>query len=789
MTEGTRMPSAPMAGGAAAGIRRDAELISVRQYSADSATPSRELGEARRFLQALYGLDAPGWCPVFLLPSTVPHWVRATDLERIADTGLQAAARGQNVYVPVGLQAERQDSGRGKAATVCALAGLWADIDYQSPAHKAQNLPPDEAAARALLAELPLEPTAVVHSGHGLQAWWLFRELWAFGSDAERLAAAELSERWQSTVQAVAARHGWTVDATADLARVLRLPGTVNRKDGCEPVPVRLLRLDGSRYTRDDFEPYLVDVPDNRGNGNGSAPGMRDAIPAGQRNATLTSLAGTMRRRGMGEEAILAALLAVNAAQCQPPLPQAEVKVIAHSVAGYEPAEPAGEPEHLTDLGNARRFARLHQQDVRYCHPWARWLVWDGRRWVTDTTGEVERRGKATVASIYAEAARCGDEDRRKELARHAIHSEAASRLAAMVTLAASEPGVPVLPDDLDALPLAFNCESGTLEGPAMSLREHRRGDLITRIAGASYDGEAQCPLWLAFLDRVMDGNERLVGFLQRAVGYSLTGDTSERCMFILHGKGKNGKTTFVETVARVLGEYAVRTPTETLLAKHGDGIPNDVARLKGARFVYASESEEGRRLAESQIKAMTGRDTLVARYLRAEFFEFKPELKLWLDTNNKPVIRGTDDAIWDRIMLVPFTVRIPEAEQDRHLAEKLQGELPGILAWAVQGCIAWYRDGLQPPPEVRRATQSYREESDLLADFLAERCILDSKLKVRAQELNRAYTEWCEAAGERPLTSKALAVRLQERGFEKRHEEAGSVWRGLGLRLTDDRS
>lgn len=780
VSELDRTPNAPGTRGAAADMS-DAELASVRQYSTASAAPSTELGEAQRFLRALYGEGAPGWCPVFLLPSKVAHWVRARDLERVADTGLQAAERGQNVYVPVGLQADRLETGRGAAATVCALAGLWADIDYQSPAHKTANLPPTESDALALLAEVPLEPTIVVHSGHGLQAWWLFRELWTFDTDAERLAAATLSERWQATLQGLAARHGWAVDATADLARVLRLPGTVNRKADCDPVPVRLVNLDdANRYTRDDFEPYLADVPDSRGNG--SAPVVSDAIPAGQRNATLTSLAGTMRRRGMGESAIVAALRAENATRCQPPLPEAEIRRIAHSVAGYEPAEPPTEPEHLTDLGNARRFARLHQRDVRYCHPWARWIVWDGRRWAIDTTGEVERRGKATVAGIYAEAANCGDEDRRKELAKHALRSEAASKVAAMVSLAASEPGVPVLPEDLDALPFAFNCENGTLEGRAMGLREHRREDLITRIGGTSYDSGAWCPLWLAFLDRVMDGNTRLVDFLQRAVGYSLTGDTSERCMFILHGRGKNGKTTFVETVARVLGEYAVRTPTETLLAKHGDSIPNDIARLKGARFVYASESEEGRRLAESQIKAMTGRDTLVARYLRAEYFEFKPEFKLWLDTNNKPVIRGTDDAIWDRIMLVPFTVRIPDAEQDRHLGEKLEAELPGILAWAVQGCVAWQRDGLQPPPEVRRATQSYREESDLLADFLAERCNLDSNLKVRAQDLTRAYAEWCEAAGERPLTGRALATRLQERGFEKRHERVGAMWYGLGL-------
>lgn len=371
MTE-SRKPNAPVARGAAE-TSDSAGSALLPQYNTTATIPpppDPARAEATHFLRALYGDNAPGWCPVFLLPARVAHWIRATDLERIADTGLQAANRGQNVYVPVGLQAERMETGRGTAATVCALAGLWADIDYQSPAHKTANLPPTESDALTLLAELPLEPTALVHSGHGLQAWWLFREPWTFDSDAERLAAAELSERWQATIHSIAARHGWAVDATADLARVLRLPGTVNRKEGCEPVPVRLLSLDdANRYTLDDFEPYLADVPDSRGNGR--KPAVSDAIPAGQRNATLTSLAGTMRRRGMGESGILAALLAENAAKCDPPLAEAEIRRIAHSVAGYEPAEPEPAKREADSGGKPRINAGIRDLEAVSGQAWA----------------------------------------------------------------------------------------------------------------------------------------------------------------------------------------------------------------------------------------------------------------------------------------------------------------------------------------------------------------------------------------------------------------------------------
>jgi len=424
----------------------------------------------------------------------------------------------------------------------------------------------------------------------------------------------------------------------------------------------------------------------------------------------------------------------------------------------WERGEPAPIEVRKSDQGNAMRLVHRHGQDLLYCHPWRKWLIWDGRRWRVDETAEVVRRAKEAVQSIYAEAAETADEKKRQDLEKHALKSEANARIKAMIESAQSEPGIPVLPDELDADLWLLNCLNGTLDLRTGELREHRREDRITKLIPVEYDPEATAPTWDAFLQRIMDGNEDLIAFLQRAVGYSLTGDVGERVLFFLHGRGANGKSTFLETVRALLGDYAQRAPTETLLARRSGNIPNDVARLRGARFVSASESEEGKRLNEPLIKEVTGGDTLCARFLHAEFFEFEPECKLWLSTNHKPVVRGTDKAIWDRIKLIPFAVTIPEAEQDKHFGEKLKAELAGILAWAMRGCLDWQENGLGVPGAVKRATESYREEMDTLGDFIKDCCVVGPTVEVITKDVYNVYVEWCKANGEQPISKRAFA-------------------------------
>jgi putative DNA primase/helicase len=441
-----------------------------------------------------------------------------------------------------------------------------------------------------------------------------------------------------------------------------------------------------------------------------------------------------------------------------------------------------------SDLGNARRLAAAHGRDLRYCFKNKKWYCWTGTHWAMDFSGEAERRAKLAVAGIYEEASQEKDPDRRKALAQFALRSENQQRLLGLLRLAQSEPGIPVLPQELDANAWLLNCANGTLDLSTGDLREHRREDLITCLAPVAYEPEAECEAWEKFIYQIHRHNVNVVLFMQQALGYALTGSTREQCLFIFWGSGANGKSTLLNMVREVMGDYARHTPTETLLAKtRGGEIPTDVARLDGPRLVTASEVDRGRRLAESLVKELTGRDTVSARFLYGEYFDFVPQFKLFLSTNNKPVIRGVDDAIWRRIMFVQFPVQIPEAERDRDLPDKLRLEAPGILAWMVRGCQDWLQYGLTVPEEVLGATEAYRAEMDVLAGFLKDCCVTGAEYEASAKELYEAYIEWAESGGvpeKQRLKHRSFGIMLGERGFQPARGGGGRrLWRGLGLR------
>jgi putative DNA primase/helicase len=438
---------------------------------------------------------------------------------------------------------------------------------------------------------------------------------------------------------------------------------------------------------------------------------------------------------------------------------------------------------HLSDLGNSERLVSRHGQDLRFCYARNSWLVWDGACWQLDATAEVVRRAKDTARSIADEACAVLDEEQQRMIAAWSLRSEARARIEAMIRLAESEPEIPVKTEQLDADPWLLNVANGTVNLRTGALHSHRREDLLTRLASVTYDPDAQCPLWFEFLSRIMAGNKDLINFLWRAVGYALTGDTREQAFFLLWGSGANGKSTFLETIRAMLGPYAQQADFSTFLTRNRDGIRNDVARMDGARFVSAVETESSRRLAEVLVKQVTGGDRVTARFLYREFFEFVPSFKLFLATNYKPFIRGTDHAIWRRIHLVPFAVTIPAPEQDRTLPAKLRSELPGILAWAVQGCLAWQREGLSAPTEVIAATSAYQAEMDRLADFLTDRCKIDGDATVKSGELLVAYQQWCKANHEQPVYANEFWNLLTARGFGTGTGAHGVRLR-LGLRL-----
>lgn len=450
---------------------------------------------------------------------------------------------------------------------------------------------------------------------------------------------------------------------------------------------------------------------------------------------------------------------------------------------------PASPPvtENRTELGNARRLVHRHGTIIRYVHPWRQWLVYGGGRWAPDDTGRLELLAKETVLSIYQESIAAEAATERQELAKWAARSESHAQLHAMIGLAASEPGIPVRPDQLDADPWLLNLQNGTLDLRTGALRPHAAADLLTKLAPVMWDPASEAPTWRAFLARILPGDPDLLAFLQRAVGYSLTGNTSEQILLFLFGRGNNGKTTMLETLRALLGDYGLQADVGTFLERRRDGASNDLARLRSARFVAAVEAGEGQRLAEGLVKQLTGGDTVSARMLYSEYFEFRPQFKLWLAANHKPVIRGTDTAIWRRIRLVPFTVTITEAERDPELPAKLRVELPGILHWAVEGCLAWQREGLGAPPAVCTATASYRLEMDVLGAFLEECCELGPALRAPATPLYEAYRHWCDRSGERAVTQRAFGTALLERDFHS-VKSSTYVWHGLRLLVERDR-
>ena len=471
------------------------------------------------------------------------------------------------------------------------------------------------------------------------------------------------------------------------------------------------------------------------------------------------------------------------------------------SVGGFLPdAKPdADDPggERYTDVLCARLLGEPHADVLRHADEMkAMWHHWDAVRLGVQNEGVVFPYIAAVAQALFAES--LSEENQVKEekddphaarakmLWAAAMRLESLAGLRSVATVAREHPKLKISMAQLDQHPLWLNTPGTTLDLETGKAWPNRIEDLITKVTGARYDPKATCPKWLAFLERMVPDLE-VRAFLQRSVGYSLTDDTSERCLWFFYGIGRNGKSTFLDVMRDMLGDYASNTAASTLMVKsHGDDRRNDIAILRGARFVSASESEEGQRLAESLIKQLAGgEDKVTARLMYAEFFSFKPTFKIFLATNAKPVIRGTDQAIWDRIHLVPFEVRLSEEQIDRGLAAKLKAERDGILNWALDGYRAWRAQGLRAPKAVVEATAEYRREMDHLGGFIEERCMLLDAVSGAAGQVYVAYRDWAEANGIRlPMTQKAMSLNLKARGFESKKDGRGvMVWIGLGLK------
>lgn len=445
-----------------------------------------------------------------------------------------------------------------------------------------------------------------------------------------------------------------------------------------------------------------------------------------------------------------------------------------------------------SDTGNAEAFEILYRHRFRYDHSRKRWMVWNGLCWVVDADGEVTRAAIDTLRWIATAIwvlgwAQAKDKDEQKKIIEDTESARAAESVRGITStleVAKNLRRIATVATDYDRDQFLLTVGNGTLDLRAGELRAAWPEDLITRATRIFYDSAATCPRWLQFLDEIFAGNSELIAFIQRAVGYSLTGDTREQCFFILYGNGANGKSTFLEIVRKLVGAHATTTPFATFMVQRQVGAPrNDLAALVSARLVLASEAGQDASFDEAVVKQVTGQDTIACRFLYGEFFEYKPQFKIWLATNYKPAIRGNDNAIWRRIRLIPFDQQFKGNKRDAMLPEKLRAELPGILAWAVEGCLEWQRDGLGRPKTVLDATAEYRNESDQVGRFISERCILGREYAVTGQALFEAYVQFCQRQGEKYLANNIFAAQIAKRNIQKKRTNKGLVYQGLGLR------
>jgi putative DNA primase/helicase len=463
----------------------------------------------------------------------------------------------------------------------------------------------------------------------------------------------------------------------------------------------------------------------------------------------------------------------------------------------------------LSDYTNALAFVRDHQADVRYLEAWGKWLHWTGTHWSYEVQGPIMQKAKVTIKRFLQQAEHL-DDDALEKWMKHIKASLNKGKLEAMIALAQDEPRIDIRLTALNTHPWLLPCANGTLDLQRGTLRPAKRSDYLTDCLTTRYDPNATCPKWDAFLWRIMGGavgNEdadalradelrqqeeidtrarNLIRFIQRVLGQCLSGDVSEQDLYIFYGTGANGKSTLINTILALLAGYAMKATAELLLITRSDRHPTERADLFGKRLVATIETQEAGRLNETFVKEATGGDPIRARRMREDFWEFLPTHKMILATNHKPEIRGTDYAIWRRIKLVPFTVTIPTAEQDKALPADLLKELPGILAWMVRGCLDWRENGLRPPPDVLLATEAYRQEQDVFEAFLETECFRTPTARVSAADLYQAYEGWCRNNDIEPITKRAFGQRLGDGGFTPDKGTGGRrEWVGVGLPAT----
>jgi len=435
-----------------------------------------------------------------------------------------------------------------------------------------------------------------------------------------------------------------------------------------------------------------------------------------------------------------------------------------------------------TGFWNAERLVEAHGENFHWCQELKSWFIWDGKIWRKDPGG---LRMESLAKKLIKEMIKSDDKDLRK----HAVSCQERKKLADMVDLAQSEENVSIETTAFDKDDFLLNCANGIVDLKTGKLFPHARSKYMTGKINVDFLLDAKCPTWEWFLNDIFDKNQNIITFLKKAIGYSLTGCVSEQCFFILYGNGRNGKNTFIETITTLLGEhYCCKTGVDNLTAKNKNGGANeDIAGLWGKRFTWASESESSKKLNEGLIKELTGDGVIKARFLYGHAFEFYSKFKIFLITNHKPKIRGTDEGIWSRVKLIPFTKFIPPEERIPDLGARLKQELPGILRWAIEGCLQWQKEGLGTTPEIQEATEGYRKEEDFLGNFLKEVCNQQEHCQTSSSVLYERFKSYALENGDYYISQKDFTRDLESRGLKKKQQTFGvekgrMFWQGIGI-------
>lgn len=716
--------------------------------------------------------------------------------------------RGKNIHFGVAPRAKTENEKQtGAEKDIKMINCLWCDADCKR--EKQPELPTKEVKIKEI-EKFELPPSIIVDSGLGYQCYWLLKVPIPIKNRRIFLEVKGL-------LKGLALKMGGDV-AGHDLCRLLRVPGTLNIKPECPMgLESKIIKFEPNLKYGEEFKKFMVkieDVPDidiaiedvkvpqrfeellkrNKKLQNTyltrSRPDISDQTGSGYDMALVNILI----KNGFSDSEI-AAIIRSSKTGTKKKITKGYLTItIKKARAFFKEKRVKGKKEFKvitagdfrpTDLWNSENFFKEYDGQLLYCKKWGSWLIYQEGKWQEDEKNETQELAKKVILGYYREVSETIDDKARKRLENQARKSESHRALKAMIDLANSSRSMAVIPDDFDQDSYILNLENGTMDLKTLEFREHRAKDMLTKRTNVDYKPHSLCPKWLAFLDKIFVGNKSLIDYIQTALGYSLTGDIGEQCLFILYGPtGWNGKSTFINTIQELLGDYAISTPFETFLTRRGEHIPNDLARMREARVVIAVEAGEGRKFNEAMLKNMTGRDKITARFLRQEYFEFHAKFKLWLATNHRPTVREFSPSYWGRIRLIPFKLSIPEEERIPHYEKILLEEKEGIFTWILEGYKQWQERGLITPEEIKEATAEYKSSMDVVAEFIEDCCIENRLAQATTKELYSEYNNWCEENKEKPISTRAFGRRLEERGYKalKIGKKRDRGWGGIDL-------